>query len=798
VFFVALSTLFFEVLLTRIFSVTMWYHFAFMAVSLAMFGMTLGALTVYLLPHVFSSRGLMLQLGISSFAYALSVVICFLAHIAVPFEAAFSLRGFLSVAYVYVVIGIPFVFSGICVSLVLTRFPGQVGGLYAADLFGAALGCLILVWVLGVTDGPTAVFVAALLGACGALCFLVAARSRAFLVGVAVSCVFLAGFVAFNTWQVHRQRPLIRLRWVKGRVESLPTYEAWNCFSRVTVWGDADRAVPRSAWGLSPAYKREHVGPELYLTIDGAAGTCMEGFDGDFEKVAYLKQDIVNLAHYLRPAASVLIVGTGGNRDVLSALAFGQASITGVEINGAIFDIVNGLYGDFGGQLALYPGVRFVNDEARSYIARQGDLLDILQITFVDTWAATAAGAFVLTENSLYTVEAWRTFLSHLTPTGILTVSRWWFSEQPAEMYRLTALACAALRSLGVTEPADHILLVRLDRKREDRDNPVDIGCMLVGRSPFTQTDLMTIERLTNEMQFELSFSPKATQDERFRQIAEADDLRAYARQYPLDISPPTDDRPFFFHMLRFRDMARPQLWELGNASFNLKAVFVLGSLLVIVGVLTLLCIFVPLLLSRSARISRRVTPYLVYFAAIGLGFMLIEIGQVQHLMIFLGHPTYGLTVALFTLLVAGGAGSWIVQHAKLTRPARSMVGRLAVLLLVLLIMMLATPIITSSFQSSETPVRIVVAVLILAPMGLVMGTAFPLGMRWASSSAADLTPWLWGINGATSVCASVLAVVISLAFGISVTLRVGFAAYVVATLTVVLARRRTFRAESK
>src|SRR6185295_11229342 len=180
---------------------------------------------------------------------------------------------------------------------------------------------------------------------------------------------------------------------------------------------------------------------------------------GDPEAVSHLKYDVTNVAHYLRPNSRVVVVGTGGGRDVLSALLFNQRQVTGVEINESIIDLVNRRFGDFTGHLDRDPRVQFVNDEARSYIARSPDRYDLIQISLIDTWAATAAGAFVLSENSLYTLEAWQTFLNHLEPNGVLTFSRWYF-PLPGQVYRLTSIATAALMDLGIKQPRDHIIVV--------------------------------------------------------------------------------------------------------------------------------------------------------------------------------------------------------------------------------------------------------------------------------------------------------------------------------------------------
>jgi hypothetical protein len=590
---------------------------------------------------------------------------------------------------------------------------------------------------------------------------------------------------------VARGHPLLRLGWVKGVREGAPLYEKWNSFSRITINGDPRREVEPTGVGISSAVPAGLRIRKLLLTIDSNAATGMTAFDGDLSELTYLKYSLTNLAHYLRPHAKVLVVGSGGGKDVLSALAFGQRSVIGIEMNRDILDAVNGRFGEFTGHLDRDPRVTFVNDEARSYIARRTDRFDIIQVSLIDTWAATAAGAFVLAEQSLYTVEAWRTFLEHLSTGGVLTFSRWYFRGYPSEMYRLTSLASAALRESGVRNPRDHIIIVRyMAPARAPVQSPDGLGTMLVSREAFSPADVARIEKVTADLRFELVLSPRYALDPTFAALASGDDPDRLLRSTPLNLSPPRDDSPFFFHMLRLKDIFKRSLWELGMGTFNMKAVVVLGALLVVVIALTSLCIVVPLLLTRKAGDLRGALPLLIFFGSIGVGFMLIEISQMQRLIIFLGHPTYGLSVVLFSLLLSSSLGSYLTG----TRSARGLrssgLARLLLLLAVLAAFGMLTPFAIGLFRPATTAVRVLVATGILSVIGVFMGMAFPTGMKVAASRSASLTPWLWGINGATSVCASVLAVAIALTWGISAAFWAGCSSYVVALVSFMWASR--------
>ena len=791
-FVIALATVMYEIVLTRIFSVTMWYPFAFVAISVAMFGMTAGALLIYLRPAVFTQERVHEHLAWGAVLFAVTAVLSFLVGLFVPFDGDLSVGGILWAMLGYAIIATPFVFSGISVALALTKFPKRVGTLYAFDLVGAAMGCLVVIVTLNVTDGPTAVLVVGALAGLAGVLFAIQATPRLRHVAIAVTVV-LAAVAGLEAVLVRAQSPLLRLQWVKGNMEARPLYEKWNSYSRITVYGDPAQVSYPAGWGLSAAYRPDRGIRQLSLLLDAAAGTVVTGFDGDPANLEHLKFDVTNLGHYVRRNGRVLVVGVGGGRDVLSAVLFGQRSVLGVEINQAIVETVNGRFGEFTGHLDRLPQVQFVNDEARSYIARQRERFDMIQISLIDTWAATAAGGFVLTENSLYTAEAWTLFLDRLTPSGVLAVSRYHFRSRPDETYRLTSLANAALTRSGIKDPRRHIVIVK--QMAPAGPVPVGIATMLVSRSPFSEEDIATVEDVARRMKFEVVLSPRQAADPTFATLASGADLDAFLAQFPVNIAAPTDDSPFFFHTLRLNHVFNRARSGQEFDNINMKAVSVLGTLLIAVMLLTGLCVLVPLVLTTDRTVLRGSAPLLVFFGGIGLGFMFVEISQMQRLIILLGHPTYSLSVVLFSLLVSSGVGSYLTR----TVPVGGAVGPPTRMLLVLLAVLVGfgiiSPGIVRGYEGAVTWARILLVVGMLAPIGLFMGMAFPLGMRLASGRAQALTPWLWGINGAASVCASVLAVVIALYSSISAAFWTGVGCYVVALLAFVWASARSVEA---
>jgi MFS family permease len=795
-FLTAAATILFELLLTRIFSVTMWYHFAFMAISLAMFGMTFGAILVHFFPDLFSLKNARKCLSGSAFLFATSIVLAFLYHASNPFikSGANWHEALASISLTYVIISVPFIFSGIAVCLALTKFPTKVGGLYAADLAGAGMGCLLLIPLLGFADGPSAVLAVASLAACAGAFFASENSLKSWrYASLFLFALLLCGSIA-NTMLASDHKQFLRLRWAHGFLEEPHLFEKWNFFSRVQVDGHADELHRPIAWGLSSTWPADRKASELVLTIDAGAITVLTRFDGDFKKIEHLRYDLTNLPFLLRPNARVLVIGVGGGRDIVSGLMFGEKQIEGVELNNNVFVALNQVFGDYTGHLDRYPQVKFINDEARSFVARSPDKYDVIQISLIDTFAASAAGAFVLAEHSLYTTEAWKSFLSHLTPTGVLSVSRWYFADCPAEMYRLVSLATSSLKDMGVRDPRQHIMVVAAMGGANGGRNDQGVGTIMVSPQPFSDKDIEAAAKFAEEKKFRLVLSPKFAADQNFADIASGQDISKLLANFPVNIAPPTDDSPYFFHMLRLKDMFDLSLFTKAGKNMNILAVTVLGCLLFTVAVLTAVCIFLPLLLTTDKAVFKGSTPYLCYFASIGLGFMFIEISQLQRLNVFLGHPALGLSVVLFTLLLASGLGSLSTSNGSKFGYSR----RIVCLLALLFLFGALTPFVITALAGANTPVRVLASIAIVFPLGFFMGMCFPIGMELAGKGASKLTPWLWAVNGATSVCASVMAVAIAMTFGISATFWTGAACYILASVSYLFCARSLSKAGSE
>jgi hypothetical protein len=786
-FLVALSTLMYEIGLTRIFSVTMWYHFAFVAISVALLGMTAGALLVHLLPERFRAVDVDRQLWLFTLLFAVSIPICFALQLAIPFRADWDLPGIASVVAICLLVSIPFVCSGVVVCLALTRFPTHVNRLYAADLVGAALGCIALIVVLNLLSGPSTVVAIGAVAAVGAVVFAAAAGNRRWMALAGIAFVLIGGLAVANEAAADRGRRLLQIVWAKDARDEPHRHEVWNSFSRITVDGDPDEPAFPAGWGFSETLPLTPIGGQLVMKIDNAAATPLTKYTGNPDETDFLRYDITNLVHYVNADADVFVIGVGGGRDVLSAFEFDQRSVTGAEINDAILDVVNDEYGDFTGHLDRDPRVTFVNDEARSYLARSDRTFDTIQMSLIDTWAATAAGAFALAENALYTTDAFATFFDQLEPGGILSISRWYSiaGAEPLETYRTAALAAHALERRGVANPRDHLLIYH----SPESAFATNTATLLISPEPFSARDIAVVERETQRLGFTPVLTPETAIDERFAALAAPGGPEAGIAQFDENIAPPTDERPFFFQMA---DVGTFLSGGFRNDHVT-RPVLTLGMLALAVLLLTAAFVIVPLLATTRRRDHQGMTPYYLYFAGIGLGFLMIEIAQLQRLSLFLGHPIYGLAVCLFSILLFGGIGSMLAGPFVASGRAASRLAPMAALLALLAVVGLLTPAVLDRFEGSTMPVRIAASVAIMASIGLLMGMPFSIGMRAASAARPDApTAFLWGINGAMSVCASVLATLLAILFGIKVAYWSGWWAYVLAAaaLAVIVLRR--------
>jgi len=785
VFLITTSLLVFQIVQTRILSVIAWYYMAFFAISVAMLGMTVGAVWVYLWRARFASAPLPVTLCkfslLAAVAMPASVVLqfCLITSI-VP-----SLTTLVSWSVLLTVMAVPYVFSGVVVSLALTRSPFPTGQVYGVDLLGAAFGCVAVIAILNVLDGPSAVILAGAVSGLSALSFAASAgveeRQR---LGAepwwrkpAPVVVALLALTLINALTPAGFRPLL----VKDVIEGfhLSRYEKWNSYSRIVAGRPQVQSPP--LWGPSPKLPGDILVPVAGLNIDGAAGTSMFHYDGTRNSIAFLQYDLANLAYHLPGIHKSAVIGVGGGRDILAAHLFGVNDITGVELNPIFINLHtrDPFYKSYSNLTAL-PNLKLHVDDARSWFASTPQRFDLVQMSMIDTWAATGAGAFSLSENGLYTLEGWRAFLRSLNSNGIFTVSRWYSPGDVNETGRMIGLATAALLDAGVADARPHLFVASADH----------IATLVLSKTPFSPEQVRVLHEAVRDGGFHVLLAPdQPPASSLLRQVVESRDLVALNRALNasfLDLTVPTDARPFFFNQLRIFDI--PSLITVmrlvgggpiknGVLGGNLVASGVLAMILFLSVIAVVATILIPLKGALRACAPELVFAGSVYFSLIGLGFMLAEIGLLEQFSVYLGHPIYSLGVCLFSLILSSGLGSLASDRIKLNTRGR-LVAWGAVVVAYLVIMERLLPIVFQATTGRERLVRIGVSLAAIMPLGFLLGFAFPTGMRLVEDVDKEPTPWFWGINGAMGVLASVLGVMLSMAFGIDVTMLISAACY--------------------
>ena len=764
------AALLLELALTRLFSVVLFYHFAFLAISIALLGLGAGGVCAYLAKARlarFETRRLLASLSAAN-AVLIPLVLEIILH--VPVSLKLTAANLLNLTEIYLASALPFFTTGLQFPILFARESGHIPRLYSADLAGGALACIGVIPLLNVIGGPNTILFAAAVAGVAAVFWTITSPSRKLLLVIPAGLLLL---IAAN-----HSGKLIDIVYAKGvlRDPSWVEFARWNAISRVEVDRQGDAKV---------------------IVIDADASTYIMNANLKQWRESEWEKDLMSappaVVNVLRPHGDYAIIGPGGGVDVLRAVANGSRSVTGIEINPIIADnIMRDRYADYAQHLYERPDVHIYVTDGRSFIRNSTQRFDVVQMTLVDTWASTAAGAFALSENNLYTVEAFREYFERLKPDGMIAITRWEF-HQPHEALRVVSVAMEALHEMGVTDTRGNFIVVSVGDLDED-GIPV---LVLAKRSPFTiseqgevkrhlQTypalDLLYCSVERDEVLGPSDLSAYRPSSDSFADLIQLNDPRTFAARYPYDVSPVTDNTPFFFFTLKLRQLLHGGTLEQGiDWKVNL-GVAVLGAVLIISLLAVLTFLVIPLAVRAQARQQQPVS--LLYFIAVGLGYILVEIAFIQRFVLFLGHPTYALTVVVFLLLLSSGAGSLVSR--KWPAETNSAWLPIALIAAALLSYVFVLPRLLNALVGMPFPMKLITSGLLLIPLGFAMGIPFPTGLRALSSTTAphsheNAVEWAWAMNAASSVLGSVLAMVIAIQFGLNATLACGAAAYLVA-----------------
>ncbi len=581
---------------------------------------------------------------------------------------------------------------------------------------------------------------------------------------------------------------IIDVQYAKGKALGHEEFVKWNSFSRIAVTRDKTSGAPM-------------------IVIDADASTYIASFD--FDHLAQKDRRMLlhagpGFPYLLRPGAKTLIIGPGGGWDVARALASGSRDITGVEINPIIADtIMRKRFPQFSQRLYFRPEVHIVVEEGRSFVRRSKEKYQVLQATLVDTWASTAAGAYALSENNLYTSDAFHDYLKRLTDDGLLAFTRWGL-EPPRESLRLLSLARVALARLGQNEPWRNVIVIR-QGKVEDAEGWGALDTVLISRKPFSSGDLARARDAIRQAGFQAIYLPDEFIPNPFNTLMRTRDARAFEKSYPFNIRAVSDDRPFFFYTVQPRDIwgflghfVRGDQPASSRADFqvNMAVPVMLGLMAVSLVATFVILALPPLLLGARLPRDKALLKFLLYFVCIGAGYILIEVALIQRFVLFLGHPTYALTVIIFSMLVSSGCGSYLSRRIVGLSQTR-LSGVMVLVAVSVTILTVCVGPVTESGVGWPDWLKVVLTVLMIAPPAFFMGMPLPTGLGMLEVRHKPSVKWAWALNSAASVLGSVSAIFLAIYVGLQRTLLAGGALYIVALIVLLLLKRQPAAATS-
>jgi hypothetical protein len=788
IFLLSAAALTFEINLTRVFSVSQFYHFAFMTVSLALLGFGASGTLLSLAPGL--RRRPKATLTACAWGFALTSVGAYVLTLLVPFDSfrtALEPQQWAILVLHYLALATPFLCTGTAVGLILALRPEAVGRTYAANLIGSAAGCLVAVAAPALVGAAGVILLSAALAALAALAFIpksLPSRWGWILPQIAAVLALLVLAVRTPAALAVRLSPYKGLSYALQYPDARLTFRAWNSFSRVdVVEASAIRSLPGQGFTCS-----RQPPPQRGLFVDGDNLSPITHLAEPSDLAPLTDCLLLALPYRLRPGGQVLALKPRAGIDLLIALAEGARSVTAVEPNPLVVEAV-AAQGPWAANVYHHPQVTLFQETGRAYLAQERPAYDVVLLSMPGTYHPVTSGAYSLAEDYTYTVEGFRAALARLDEGGVLVVPRW-IQVPPSESLRAFALAVEAMEDVG-GDPVQSLVALRSYNQM----------MILARKGPFTSDEIAQIRAFAPERGFDLVYLPGIEPEEANQQnvlpspdyyravtgLLAAEDRAAWLAQYPFDVSPPTDNHPFFGHFFRW-EQAREVMTMAGHVwqPFGGAGYLVLVALLVIATLAAALLVLLPLTAPSETRaaLGRRETILsLLPFGMLGLAYLFVELPLLQRLILFLGHPTYAMATVLGTLLLFSGVGSLLSGRVRLGTSVGLLIG-------LVVIYRVGLPLLSGPLLRLPLPARVLVTVAALAPLGVLMGMPLPSSLSRLQEGASGLTPWAWGVNGALSVIASILAALIALTWGFNVVLWLGALCYLGAWLITAWATR--------
>lgn len=776
IYLVSTAGLTFEISLTRLFSLMQGYHFAFMVISIALIGIGAG--------------GAMLMIGSWSKKFhtgkfhatlaglfSITSLLCYIAANNLLFDtvrAAWSKLEFLKIFLQYIFLSAPFISVGMIISSAMRSMPDRIHRIYLFDLAGAATGCLLVLGVLSYTGAEGAIILSSILALSASFIFYRPDSLRTTL--VPAIAILILTFIIFGPGRLMDPRisPYMGLSSALNFPGGKLIETLFSPSGRLDI---IDSPAVRSAPGISLSYQKA-LPTQRGFTINGGGLRTVTGGEGDR---SFLRHLPMSLPYRIIEKGDIFVVDAGGGMGLLSAMENGYGSLSGSETSGVIIDAMRGSLADFSGMIYDKTGV--LHGAGRHVLKGLGRSFDIIQVELTDTLGSSSSGIGGLQESYSLTVEAFSEYLNHLNEGGLISTSIYLLPPPRGEVKLLSTIV-KALEEGSSQHPEKSIVAIR----------SWGVATLLVKKGFFDIDEILKIKRFCTEEGFDLIWYPGMKREEAnirnrfktpiyydlFTRIMEVDGRDTFLNEYIFDLSPSTDDRPFFsqtFKMDRMRET-----YETAGAKWGIliEGGYLLPIVFIQALFASILLILAPLLISKERSVTiGTLLPTSIYFAAIGVGFMLMEITLMQKLIPALGEPVYAISAVLFSILIASGLGSYISGRNQLIREnAMRLLISLPVLILIY------AECIGWAVEAISSPpllIRFVLTFLFLLPLGMFMGIPFPTGMTLLGKKQTELIPWAWCINGSFSVVSSVLAMMIALVFGYSTVILLAALSYLIA-----------------
>jgi len=783
-FVLSAAVLLLELLGMRLLSFMLWHHLAYMVLSIALLGFGAAGAILAWSRKGYDPRRIMIWSALL-FAFTNLLSFAILSRMELDTFEIGPAKLF-KLGFFYAMMLLPYFFAGVALAVLFNHAVSRVTSLYFVNMVGSGIGCYLFMVAIEPLGGPAALVLVSVLGAAAALLWSIRAAPKLMPMAgagllLALAAMPIAPFVF--PFEAAPSKALARHLKIPGATVE---FTRWTPLSRIDVI--------YAPMAQHPFLKKLIPGDQMrVITIDGDANTWMFRWppmgDPFYEEYFYqLTNSSYAVAFHLKKAPKTLIIGAGGGNEIAIALHMGASHATGVELSPAILEQTVYRYADFTGRLYQSGRATPIVGEGRSFIRRSPERYDILQMSGVDTWSGLSSGAYVLSENYLYTVDADKEFLGHLTPDGILSIGRF-LLQPPRETLRLVSNAVRALREIGVTRPQDHLIVFSLRN--------LSVARVLVKRSPFTRDEVATVEamrdRPENQETSAIWYAPLITaglKPNAFTHLVAAAAAgpaaeQAFYRSYPYDVTPVYDDRPFFFEYYKWRNLLSDLAdgGKGGQIGANKPVgLVILLSLFLQVAILCVVFIFVPLYRMGEAGRALR-APLVLGMSALGMGFMFVEVGLMQKLVLFLGHPSYSISVTLFSILIASGLGSLAAGRWRIEVRTKLLVATVAIGFFMILYMVLLESICVG-LLGLPLQARIALAGALVALPAFFMGMPFPLSLKEASALSTRAVPWAWGINGGASVLGSILCIFVAMGLGFRYVFLFAALLYLVAYVT--------------